>query len=138
MMEAELRQLLAPTTPRHRQTWRDVVFSVSEARRALPYIARLVADAADAVQIALDSRDELGCVAVIADRRRRRELSEQRDSALQRLNRAIDDCEAVGAHLIDVATGRIFLQGLVHERPVCLVWRLGDDVSEAWRDLCAE
>lgn len=138
-MEAELKHLttVAPSRLRARESgaWRDVVFSVAEAKRALPYVARIVADAADAFRIVQDSRDALGQIAVIADRKRKRELCELRDRAINRLNLAIDDCNAVGAHLIDLPNGQVSLPALVDDRPVSLVWRIGEDLAEAWAEL---
>ena len=143
MMEAELKQVAAtaaaPATSLLREGvdggWRDVVFSVAMARRALPYVARLAADAAEAFRDAQESREALGTVAVIADRRRRDDMCERRDKALSRLNSAIDDCNAVGAHLVDIPSGRVSLPGEIDEAPVCLLWRLGEDVGSAWADL---
>jgi len=141
-MEAELRHATTSSVPAGlapRQSvgigWRDVVFSVRAAQRALPYIAGIAADAAEAYRIVQVSREALGTVAVIADRRRRLDLCEQRDRALTRLNSAIDDCNAVGAHIVDISSGRVSLPASIDDAPVCLLWRLGDDVGSAWADL---
>lgn len=134
-MEAELRQVIAPYKASPRQSWRDVVFTVGEARRALPYVARLAADAADAFRIVNESREALGQISAIADRNLRRTLCEQRDRALRRLDSAIDDCEGVGAHLVDIDSGLVCLPGEVEDRSVCLLWRVGQDIPSAWSDL---
>ncbi len=136
-MEAELRQATSSAAVRvqPRQGWREVVFSVPEARRALPYIARIASDAAEAFCSVHECREALGRIAVIADRQRKREVCEQCDRAIRRLNSAIDDCNAVGAHLIDLPNGRVSLPGLIEDRPVCFVWSLGEDVRTAWADL---
>lgn len=141
-MEAELRHATRSSAPADLVLregigigWRDVVFSVRTAQRALPYIAGIAADAAAAYRIVQDSREALGTVAVIADRRRRLDLCEQRDKALGRLNSAIDDCNAVGAHLVDISNGQVSLPASIDAAPVCLLWRLGDDVGSAWADL---
>lgn len=136
-MEAELRQAFAPAKVAPRQSWREVVFTVKEARRALPYVARLAADAADAYRIVNESREALGQIAAIADRQLRRTLCEKRDRALRRLDSAIDDCEGVGVHLVDINAGLVCLPGEIEERPVCLLWRVGDEVTDAWGDLIA-
>jgi hypothetical protein len=140
-MEAQLKQAmipaLAPPTLRESAAggWRDVVFNVATARRALPYVSRIAADAADAFHIVQSARERLSMVTTRADRRLRVDLCEQRDRALSRLNSAIDECNAVGAHLVDLATGQISLPAMIADVPACLLWRLGDDVSGAWADL---
>ena len=141
-MEAELRHATRSSAPAALWLrkgigagWRDVVFNVRTAQRALPYIAGIASDAAEAYRVVQASREALGTVAVMADRRRRLDLCEQRDKALSRLNSAIDDCNAVGAHLVDISAGQVSLPASIDDSPVCLLWRLGDDVGNAWADL---
>src|SRR5262245_55782446 len=79
---------------------REVVFSVAEARRALVYVAGIARDAAEAFGIAQSSRMALQCELA---KPAQQSLSASRDSALRRLNHAIDDCNAVGADLVDIS-----------------------------------
>lgn len=147
-MTAQLRQIsaapaLAPVD--WRPAWREVVFSVRAARSALPYIARIAADAAAAFHVVRRSREALDVVCAVpamrTDLQRRRDivrhLCEQRDSALRRLDNAIDDCNSVGVDLIDIPGGIVCLPGEIDGRPVSLLWRLGENVTDAWDDLGA-
>ncbi len=111
---------------------RRVVFSVSEARRALPYVARTVND------ICEGCRTAQRCRAALAQRPAQAQaewLVQKRDSALRQLNRAIDDCNAVGAEVTDISTGAIRLDARTNGRSVSLLWRIGEPTNGAWAGL---
>lgn len=111
---------------------RRVVFSVAEARRALPYVARTVDDISEGYKTAQR------CRAALAQRPTAAQaewLVFTRDSALRQLNRAIDDCNAVGAEVTDISTGAIRFDARTNRRPVSLLWRIGDPTTGAWADL---
>jgi hypothetical protein len=133
-MEAELRQesAAAPARIDSAMAWREVVFSVREARRALPYVARIAADAADAFRRVRVSRQGLEAAAA---RERRRILCELPHPARPRLDCAIDDCNAVGAHLVDIPEGVVSLPAQINGRAVSLLWRLGESIHAPWHDL---
>jgi hypothetical protein len=59
-------------------------------------------------------------------------LIQQRDEALHRLNCAIDECNAVGADLVDIAAGVVRFNAHVEDRVASLIWRLGEPVESAW------
>ncbi len=111
---------------------RRVVFSVSEARRALPYVARTVRDICDGYQTAQR------CRAALAQRRdvgKQEWLVYERDTALRQLNRAIDECDAVGAEVTDISTGSIRFEARTAGRAVSLLWRIGEQTTGTWADL---
>jgi hypothetical protein len=116
--------------------WRSdapqVCFTLSQARSALPYVAQIAHDASRAfadVQIARSA------IAEVLAAQQRVEMVIMRDSALRRLNSAIDDCNAVGADLIDLPHGIVRFNAQIEGRFVSLMWRLGDNVSSAWTSL---
>lgn len=123
------RQAIYQTTPRLPHC---VVFRVSEARRALPYISRAVADIQQAYKTANRCRTAL----------KRRLTSEEkcsfeqfRDNALMQLNRAIDECDAVGANVVNMASGTVKFEAKTQGRFVSLVWRLGEPTNNVWPDI---
>jgi len=112
--------------------WHETIFSLAQARRALPYVARVASDAADAFASIQRCRIALQQP---CNHERRIQLGQQRDAALQRLNAAIDECNAVGADLIDISIGVIRFNSTLAGRAVSLVWRLGDPVGQPWPGL---
>lgn len=110
--------------------WREVVFSVREAQRALPYVARILRDAAQAYREVQECRQMLATSSITAQQRA--ELCDRRDAALHRLNRAIDECNAVGADLLDIPLGRVRFNAILDGRKASLIWRLGDPIDNAW------
>jgi hypothetical protein len=112
--------------------WRQVVFSVSEARRALPYIARVIRDAAEAYHKAQRCRALLDGERLTPARAM---LISQLDGALQMLNSATDECNAVGVDVRDLSKGSVAFRADLNGRQVSLLWRLGEPFERAWDDL---
>ncbi len=111
---------------------RRVVFSVSEARSALPYVALTVSDICEGYRTAQE------CRAALAQRPAAAQMEllvHKRDSALHQLNRAIDDCNAVGTEVTDISTGAVRFDARTNGRPVSLLWRIGEPTTESWADL---
>lgn len=134
MSETRIQRASAGTKPAEIEAWRDVLFTVARARRALSYVAAVVIDASDSFRIACDCRRGL---ALATDQQLRFELAEKRDAALRRLNLAIDECNAVGADLISIPNGVLRFPGMLENRRVSLVWRRGEPVENAWEYLLA-
>lgn len=109
-----------------------VVFSVSEARRALPYVARAVRDICDGYQTAQRCRAAL---AQRPDLAKQEWLVYERDTALRQLNRAIDECDAVGVEVTDISTGSVRFEAKTDGCAVSLLWRIGESTTEVWVDL---
>jgi len=128
--EAEIRQKAAARfAPATEGAPRVALFTLAEARRALPYIARVARDASEAFLSAQHCRTSLD---VQIKPGHRNLLVRQRDDALHRLNCAIDECNAVGADLIDIAAGIVRFNARVEDRIASLIWRLGEPVESAW------
>jgi hypothetical protein len=130
--ETRIQRASAGTKLAEIEAWRDVLFTVERARRALTYVAAIVIDASDAFRIACECRRGL---ALATDQHLRFELAEKRDAALRRLNIAIDECNAVGADLISIPNGVLRFPGMLENRRVSLVWRRGELVEKAWDNL---
>lgn len=125
---------------RSRPEWRRVVFTIPQARRALLYVSRVVADAKVAYRCVQECRVEL--MRVESEQRPTRRLREtlcaRRDAALKALDSATDECNAVGAHLVDYSHGTVGFTAEVAGRPVSLLWRLGESIADAWKDVCCD
>lgn len=131
-MEAQLPQTLARTSSASNLAWQEVLFSVSEARRALPYVARVAGDAVDAFRHVQLCRVALSQPLATGERT---QLSERRDQALHRLNAAIDECNAVGADLLDLGRGAVSFAAQVRGCRASLIWHVGEPVMNAWETL---
>ena len=130
--EMKVHRSTLPMQPAWRFAWRRVQFSLGDARRALPYVSRVIRDASDAFGEVQDTRDQL--------RRGVRGAShgvlvERRDHAMRRLNSAIDEFNDIGADLLSVSEGRVRFNALIEGRPVSLLWQLGEPVTGAWGSL---
>ena len=128
-----MRQALAPTRRVLDLRGHEVVFDPDHARRALPYVARVARDAVAAY------RSILHCRAALKSRLTPRErliIGDQRDEALHQLNSAIDECNAVGADLLDIQRGLVRFNAHIEGRPASLLWRLHEPVDNAWIELC--
>ena len=112
--------------------WREVVFSIAEARRALPYIARVVRDAVESYRAAQHCRGLLDGERLASARSL---LIGQLEGAPQTLNVAMDECNAVGADLRDLSQGIVAFRAEIDGRPASLLWRLGEPCDRAWREL---
>lgn len=106
-----------------------------QSRRALQYVALVVQDACDAFHTAQSCRAALLQSPDASDAARHEAL---RDQALRRLNAAADECNAVGADLLDISRGLVRFAAEIDGRPVSLLWRLGENTTQAWRDLDTE
>jgi hypothetical protein len=109
-----MRQALAPTRRLLDLRGHEVVFDPDHARRALPYVARVARDAVAAY------RNILHCRAALKSRltpRERLMVDDRRDEALHQLNSAIDECNAVGADLLDIQRGLVRFNAHINGRP---------------------
>jgi hypothetical protein len=128
--QTHVHRRAAPTQLLWRQSWRRSRFTLAEARRALPYVARIIQDAAEAFEQVRQARQELQQP---VQPMRRLELDAQRDAALRRLNSAIDECNAVGVDLLDIHEGLVRFNADVDGHSASLLWHLGEPVLNAWQ-----
>lgn len=131
MSKSTLPQTGAPHAPKEQSSWRLTLFSIVEARRALPYVARIIQDAADAFKLVNDCRSALKAD---NDSNRRIMIGQRRDAALRRLNAAIDECNNVGVDLLDIAEGIVRFNAHIEGQPATLMWRLGEPITSAWSE----
>ena len=126
------RQTLTPIRAPLHLAGRQVLFDVKHARRALPYVARIALDAAEAYRhvqccrIALDSRMLTAERTAVEDRR---------EEAMRRLNVCIDECNAVGVDLMNIPTGVVRFRSMIRGKLASLVWRLNEPIDTAWQEL---
>jgi len=121
------RTAMTPAPP-----WRQAQFDVAEARRAVAYLAPVVREAHEAYRTILESRSLL---AGAAGGHPQPEIERRRNDALTRLDAACDECNAVGADLIDLRRGLIRLPARVQGRPVSLLWTAGHGIEHLWPEL---
>ena len=130
------RQTLTPIrAPLHLARSSGAVRRQARAPRALPYVARIALDAAEAYRhvqccrIALDSR------MLIAERTA---VEDRREEAMRRLNVCIDECNAVGVDLMNIPTGVVRFRSMIRGRLASLVWRLNEPIDSAWQELAEQ
>jgi hypothetical protein len=126
----EMRAGVSLAPRRGRFVVRERVFTVAEARRALPYVSRVVTDAVDAFHAARSCRVAARCP-MTAERR----MIERWQSSIEALDRAMDECQAIGVDLRDFITGLVSFNSEVEGRRVSLLWRIGEPDSGGWMDL---
>ena len=132
MKEVGVHHRLLENQPLWSDTWREVRFTLADARRALPYVARVIEDASQAYLEIQRTRRDLQCR---IEPMHRLELDGQRLAALRRLDNAIDECNAVGADLLNIPQGLVRFSAEIEGRWVSLLWRLGESVINAWTSL---
>lgn len=109
---------------------RAETFTVEDARRLLPYLSRIVSDAQSAYHNAKRLRTLLK---VVTDRVRRTELLTDLTAFLRRLDAATDECNAVGATIVDLSRGTVAIPARTDDhRPVTLIWRIGEPMTMPW------
>ena len=111
---------------------RSVIFTIPDAQRALRYVASIVRDMNSAFLTVQHCRTQLRSSQTPQQREK---IMETRDRALHAFNRSVDECNAVGADVRDVALGRVSLHAEIDGRSVDLVWSLGQPIAEAWANL---
>ena len=108
-------------------------FTLAQANRALPLVARIVADVvkthdrAMALQAAADAGR--GTTPAAAHR--------DLDAAMDRLQDYVAELTEIGCELKDYRTGLVDFVGRHQGRDVLLCWRLGEDRVGFWHELNA-
>lgn len=115
----------AARSPKKLPTY-ERVFTLEEVRRALPYVRRVLKDAVEAYDLVQHHRRRLArCPGGMGHAR----LAEERDAAVAKLNRTIDECHAMGISYIDIPNGRVGFRVVIEGCPASVLWRLGDPLS---------
>jgi hypothetical protein len=116
------------------------VFTVGEANRTIPLVARIVED------IVRDYGELSGCAEEYKSLRSREERTEETHDRLNelkqvmsRLSEGIDDfateLKEIGCEVKDLAEGIVDFPAEMDDRRVYLCWRLGEDRIEYWHEI---
>jgi len=106
-------------------------FSVEEANRALPYVTRIVEDVRNTYRRAIQLQEQLEHPHPGDE-----EVGVQKDyaTAIEQLNRYVDELQTVGVELKDYDTGLIDFPAWHDGREVCLCWKRGEKAVGAWHE----
>jgi len=107
-------------------------FTVEEANRALPYVARVTDDIARHYRSVIDLRRQVEEAEDNADAPRR-----EYEKAMDQLNDLIDELQQVGVELKDFEQGLIDFPAVYQDREVYLCWKRGEDKIVAWHEIDA-
>ena len=116
------------------------LFTLEEAERTLPLVRRIVRDLTieyPAWREAV-SRFEIMTGGARADWGETRELVEAREQVsthAERINRYLQELEAVGCVFKGFEAGLVDFYSLREDRPIFLCWRLGEDRITHWHDV---
>ncbi len=107
-------------------------FTLEEANRALPYVARITEDIRTAYRraVAIQQRLELPMPDDDAD-----ELRHEYDNAVAQLRTYVDELQQVGVELKDYDHGLVDFPAIHDGRKVLLCWRRGEEAILAWHEL---
>lgn len=108
-------------------------FSVDEANRALPYVARIVNDITEVYGRIVDLRRQLEKEPLQGVSQLEREY----DEAMERLSSLIDELHVVGVELKDFERGLVDFPAIHDEREVLLCWKRGEEAVTHWHELDA-
>ncbi len=109
-------------------------FSLDEANRALPYVARIVDD----IRAAYHGAVQLQHQAEQAGENKAAEaLRRDYDTAVQRLRQYVEELTEVGVDLKDYEQGLIDFPALHEGREICLCWKCGEEKIVAWHEVHA-
>ncbi len=106
-------------------------FTVEEANRALPYVARVVQDVSDWYGRVMDARHRLEMPRPEDDPHA---IRDEYDAGWDRLNDLIAELQQVGVELKDFEKGLIDFPCMHDGREICLCWKLGEDQIVAWHE----
>ena len=112
--------------------WHAQLHPATPTRLLWLVVAPIVRDAVEAYHTILHCRQMLAAATQPADVTR---WSRLRDQSLRQLNRATDDCNAVGADLLDLSRGLIRFAAMLDDRAVSLLWQLGDAVDNVIKSI---
>lgn len=122
--------LIATRPPRRGKKY----FTVEEANRALPYIARVVNDVRERYLHAVQVRQRIErseSDQTVDDLRR------EYEQLMDQLNAFIDELALVGVELKDFERGLIDFPATHDGREICLCWQHGEEQIIAWHEIDA-
>ncbi len=106
-------------------------FTLDEANRALPYVARVTKDVRETYQhaVALQERIDRPATGDDSDAMHR-----EYEATIDQLNGFVDELTEVGVELKDYDTGLLDFPALHQGREICLCWRHGEKAVAAWHE----
>lgn len=109
-------------------------FTLEEANRAVPYVSRIVADAATRFTKVI----ELKTLAENAPSLRERERAEsEHDVELEKLIGYVAELQQVGVEIRDLERGLLDFPAVHEGREICLCWLAGEPRVDAWHEMDA-
>jgi len=109
-------------------------FSVDEANRALPYVARIVDDVTDCYRHAVQVRMK---IQPPQPDQNDAPLRKEYESSMDQLNGLIDELQHVGVELKDLERGLIDFPSVFEGREICLCWHCGESSVHTWHEVDA-
>jgi hypothetical protein len=116
---------VTPSRPKRR-------FSLEQANRTLPLVARIVADIVQAHKNAATLQSQLDKLQVGV--KGHNELERESERAMERLHALLDELYSVGCEIKDFQSGLIDFTGRHQGRDVCLCWKLGETTIGYWHE----
>ncbi|MDX1682341.1 MAG: DUF2203 domain-containing protein [Phycisphaeraceae bacterium] len=107
------------------------IFTLEEANRALAYVGPIVEELATCYEEAVTMRREIEAEGDQADP----ETVDEYETAMERMNRLVDEIEATGVLLKDFEKGLLDFPAEHEGREVYLCWQLGETEIEAWHEV---
>lgn len=111
------------------------IWTLAEARRALPLVKRIVRDIVDRCREVMNFRE-------IAESKARRGLRDQAEDAIDQardlvpeLERLLGELTELGVELKDPTSGLTDFRAKLEDRVVYLCWKLGEADIDHWHEL---
>jgi len=109
-------------------------FTLEEARRALPYISRVVKDIMACYSYVLELRERLE---IPRPDDSSNELKRDYEAGMEKLNTLLEEMQQVGVELKDFERGLVDFPAWHDGREVCLCWHVGESTIGAWHEVDA-
>jgi hypothetical protein len=117
--------IVSPSRPKKR-------FSLEQANKSLPLVARIVADIVSVHQTATTLQGKLES---LKSSKEQAKTEKELEAKLDRLQSLVDELGEVGCELKDYQTGLVDFTGQHQGREVCLCWKLGEAKIGFWHEL---
>lgn len=106
-------------------------FTLAEANRALPYVARIIGDVRKTYHRAVALQELIDQPAKIE---RTDALHQEYEAVVDQLNGFVYELKEVGVELKDYDTGLLDFPALHQGREICLCWKHGEEAVAAWHE----
>jgi hypothetical protein len=109
-------------------------FTLEEANRAVPYVSRIVADAAERFTKVVALKNQAENAPTRTDRER---AETEHDVQLEKLVGYVQELQHVGVEIRDLERGLLDFPAVYEGREICLCWLAGEDKVDAWHEVDA-